>query len=79
MKIFGLYIIKQRTMDNLCERLAEDRKKAVREALVVPNGMITRLLRKHAEMPMLKQLNQRVLELTTECTYLKRLVNINGR
>lgn len=48
MKIFGLIIIKQKTMDNLCEKLAEDRKDACIEAAnrarVIPNKMISKLL-----------------------------------
>ena len=48
MKIFGLIIIKQRTMDNLCEWLADDRKDAclesARKARVVPNKIISKLL-----------------------------------
>ncbi len=48
MKIFGLIIIKQKTMDNLCERLADDLAdaciEAARQARIVPNKMISKLL-----------------------------------
>lgn len=48
MKIFGLIIIKQKTMDNLCERLAEDCKdacvEAAKQARVIPNKIISKLL-----------------------------------
>lgn len=48
MKIFGLIIIKQGTMDNLCERLADDRKdaciEAASQAREIPTRMISDLL-----------------------------------
>lgn len=48
MKIFNFHILKQKTLDELCERLAEDRKNACKEAAkaarVIPNKMISKLL-----------------------------------
>lgn len=49
MKLFNFHILKQKTLDDMCKRLAEDRKKACEEsakqALVMPNKMISALLR----------------------------------
>ena len=48
MKLLGFRILKQKTLDNLCERLAADRTEAcveaAKQARAIPNKMISRLL-----------------------------------
>ena len=64
MKLFGFHILKQKTLDG---RLAEAHKKAI----AIPNKMISRLLSKQAEKPMVKQLLSMVFRLKRECEYLR--------
>lgn len=78
MKLFNLHILKQKTLDDMCKGLAEDRVKACREsakrAVIIPNKMISRLLAKQADKPMVKQLLDGYLRLKSECNYLREKV-----
>ena len=60
----NIHILKEDTLDEVV-------KTAKHDALIVPNGMITRLLHSHADKPMLKQLVARIKELVSENIYLR--------
>ncbi len=63
MKIFGIHILKQKTLD---ERLAE----AHQQARVIPNKMISLFLRKQASQPMMRQAIENNRKLADICRYL---------
>ena len=67
MKLLGIHILKQKTLD---ERLSEARRKAI----AIPNKMISRLLANQAEQPIVKQLLEGYLRLKSECRYLREKV-----